>query len=478
MTMPGTTFTRNLPGGVRRAGAVTAGKLAGLLSRGLSRGGGTALPGLVATTIDNSVVHDLGSQLAGIAVITGTNGKTTTSRMLASILDHAQYRLVRNQSGSNLVRGIATSLIERADPLGRIPRSDTLFGVFEVDEAALPEVLQSIHPRTLLLLDLFRDQLDRYGEVATVARVWTAALRQLPAPTCVVVNADDPLLADVAGPLTAKPVYFGIESAQVERSEEHASDVKTCPRCGGAILYDTVFFGHLGHYRCEACGFTRPHPSISACDVRLSGARGSSFVLSTSTGESAIELRLPGLYNVYNALAAAAAASTLGIDPAVIISGLNAATPAFGRMERLRIQDRDVVLALTKNPAGLNEVLRTIIEDETPLSLLMMLNDNIADGRDVSWIWDADIEMLAGKIGQITFAGTRAADMALRFKYAGALPGHTPANICGNTEEAFVHALEATRPGGSLFIVPTYTALLDIRTVLTRLGHARPYWEE
>lgn len=462
----------------RRTAAVTAGKLAGILSRRLNRGGGTALPGLVATAIDDSIVRDLAAQLAGTTIVTGTNGKTTTSRMLATILDGAQYHLIRNQSGSNLVRGIATSLIERSGPLGRIPHSHRLFGVFEVDEAALPDVLRSIQPRVVLLLDLFRDQLDRYGEVATVARVWTAALAQLPSATSVAVNADDPLLADLTGSLTAQTLFFGIESSETERGEEHASDVKTCPRCGGVIVYDRNFFGHLGHYHCESCGFTRPQPAIAAREVRLSGTRGSAFVLSTPDGDCSVELALPGLYNVYNALGAAASAFSLGIDLQSIGAGLTAATPAFGRMERLQVRGRDVVLTLAKNPAGLNEVFRTITQDTAPLNLLMMLNDNIADGRDVSWIWDADVEMLAGRVDHVTFAGTRAADMALRFKYAETLPARASADICTNTEEALAQATEATPVGGTLFIVPTYTALLDIRAVLTRLGYARPYWEE
>jgi UDP-N-acetylmuramyl tripeptide synthase len=462
----------------RRMAAIAAGKLAGALSRVLNRGGGTALPGLVATAIDTSLVSDLAAQLAGIALVTGTNGKTTTSRMLASILDQAHCRLLRNQSGSNLVRGVATSLVECAGLLGAIPRSHDLFGVFEIDEAALPDVLQAIEPRTLTLLDLFRDQLDRYGEVATVARLWSGAIARLQPDTAVIVNADDPLLADLATRVPGGTVYFGVETANTMRVEEHASDVKSCPRCGGPITYDTVYFGHLGHYRCSSCGFARPKPVVVAFDVQLLGIRGSSFRLSTPGGDALVSLKLPGLYNVYNALGAAATAWSLEVDVATIAAGLDASTPPFGRMERLLIQERDVFIALAKNPAGLNEVLRTATEDPAPINLLMMLNDNIADGRDVSWIWDADIEMLEGHVDHVTFAGTRAADMALRFKYAEALPNPGSPDICMDTSHAFARALDAVPPGAPLFIIPTYTALLDIRAALTHLGYARPYWEE
>lgn len=444
----------------------------------MNRGGGTALPGLVAITIDAHVVHDLSAQLAGIGLVSGTNGKTTTSRMLASILDRANYRLLRNQSGSNLIRGVATSLVERANLFGKIPSSPDTFGIFEIDEAALPDVLQAMHPQTLTLLDLFRDQLDRYGEVATVARLWSGAVAKLDAGTSVIINADDPLLGGLVADLAGDAVYFGIESANTTRGEEHASDVKTCPRCGGAITYDTVYFGHLGHYRCSGCGFMRPRPAVAAIDVQLLGIRGSSFRLTTPGGNVSVNLKLPGLYNVYNALGAAATAWSLGIDVGTIAGGLDASTPPFGRMERLQVQGRDVFIALAKNPAGLNEVLRTVTEDPAPLNLMMMLNDNIADGRDVSWIWDADIEMLAGHVAGVTFAGTRAADMALRFKYAEALPTTDSLHICADTQRAFARALEATPAGAPLFIIPTYTALLDIRATLTQLGNARPYWEE
>lgn len=462
----------------RRTAAIAAGKLAGTVSRVLRRGGGTALPGLIATAIDASVVRDLSAQLAGVGLVTGTNGKTTTSRMLASILDQAHFQLLRNQSGSNLVRGVATSLVERAGLLGVIPRSRDLFAIFEIDEAALPEVLQAVHPQTLTLLDLFRDQLDRYGEVATVARLWSDAIKKLKPDTAVIVNADDPLLADLAAGIPEDTVYFGIETANTTRTEEHASDVKTCPRCGGRITYSTSYFGHLGHYRCTGCGFGRPKPLVAAHDVHLLGVRGSSFRLATPGGDAAVSLKLPGLYNVYNALGAAATAWSLGIDADTIASGLDVSTPPFGRMERLQIEGYDVFIALAKNPAGLNEVLRTVTEDPAPLNLMMMLNDNIADGRDVSWIWDADIEMLAGHVDHVTFAGTRAADMALRFKYAQALPDVGSPDICAGSAQALARALEAAPPGSPLFIIPTYTALLDVRATVTRLGYARPYWEE
>jgi UDP-N-acetylmuramyl tripeptide synthase len=462
----------------RLMAAVAAGKVSGTASRLLGRGGGSALPGLVATRLEPNLVRRLSAQLPGGAIlVSGTNGKTTTSRMLGIILSHGGFAPLRNKSGSNLMRGVASALLEETNLLGSLSTDGRSLGLFEVDEAALPEILAALPARTLVLLDLFRDQLDRYGEVATVARHWSGALEQLPASTSLVLNGDDPLIREVAGGRQA--TYFGVESWDGEAVEaEHASDVKACPRCGGVVAYSAVTLGHLGHYRCTVCDLTRPTPNVSAWDVRLHGVEGSSFRLVTPWGEVGVKLPLPGMYNVYNALAAAAAAGTLGLSAPDIGSALAKVSPAFGRMERLQVDGRLVLLALAKNPAGLNEVLRTLLTEPGALHLLVMLNDNTADGKDVSWIWDADVEMLGGRIAVAVFAGTRKEDMALRFKYAGALTEPVEWKLDAETKRAFVTALDRTPPGEKLFIVPTYTALLDIRTTLTRLGYVRPYWED
>lgn len=466
----------------RRVVAVNAGKITALASRQLGRGGGTALPGIVASRVDPGLARDLAGQLElGSVVVSGTNGKTTTSRLLATILTDAGLIPIRNDSGSNLLRGVASSLVRHANLFGNIADQRRTIGLFEVDEAALPGIIGSIAPCILVLLDLFRDQLDRYGEVATIARLWSGALRQLPSDASVVVNADDPLLADTASNLGRPVSYFGIESTTAGTQQmSHASDVKACPRCGGPIHYSVVFFGHLGHYRCDRCSFSRPAPEVTAAVVEPLGVEGVTFTLRARGRQVPVSLPLPGLYNVYNALAAAAVAGRLGIDLDAIAAGLGRATPAFGRMERLSVEGRDVFLALAKNPTGLNEVLRTILQSRTRLHLLLMLNDNVADGHDVSWIWDADVEMLAGRVDSVVSAGTRGADMGLRLKYGGVIAaGADPAwELVLNTEAALGRAIALTPPGDTLFIVPTYTALLAVRETLAGLGHVRPYWEE
>jgi UDP-N-acetylmuramyl tripeptide synthase len=465
----------------RRAVAVNAAKVSAAASRALRRGGGTALPGIIAERVHPAIARELSGQLAcGSIAVSGTNGKTTTSRFLAAILQDAGYQPIRNQAGSNLMRGVATSLVERATVLGNLPSGRTI-GLFEVDEAALPGVVRAIAPSHLLLLNLFRDQLDRYGEVVTLARLWSDALANLPDGATVVANADDPLVALTALESGCQPVFFGLDPPpDAATGVEHAGDIKACPRCSGRIDYSAVALGHLGIYRCSSCGFARPEPTIRARSIRLEGADSSRFELRTPAGETAVRLPLPGMYNVYNAVAASALASTLAVSPGLIGAGLARTRPAFGRMERLEAEGRSVVIALAKNPAGLNEVVRTVLADPEPLHLLVMLNDNTADGHDVSWIWDADIEPLRGRLASVVFGGTRAGDMALRFKYAEAA-AHGPEprwQIEPETAAAFRAALGYTPPGGRLFIVPTYTALLDVRDLLSRLGYARPYWEE
>lgn len=468
---------------LRLATAVAAAKLASLATRALGKGGGTALPGLVATRLHPGVVGELSQQLErGSVVVSGTNGKTTTSRLLSAIFTASGNAPLHNHAGSNLMRGLASSMIGNANFLGRLSPRARGVGLFEVDEAALPEVLHTLEPSRVLLLNLFRDQLDRYGEVATIARLWREAILALSTTSTVIANADDPLIVEVVGETrTTSVLYFGIESGERKlQMTEHASDVKSCPRCGGKITYDAVFLGHLGHYHCDACRLHRPTPSISASDVCLRGMEGSTFFLCTADQAVAVTLPLPGLYNVYNALAAAASAWSLGVTLPTIAASLDGATAAFGRMERIEVEDREIILALAKNPAGLNEVLRTVADDPARVHLLVMLNDNTADGHDVSWIWDADIEMLRERLAAVVFSGTRANDIALRFKYAGLLdPGVPPRwRVIADSRAALREILALTPSGNRLYIVPTYTALLDVRAVLTASGHVKAYWKD
>jgi lipid II isoglutaminyl synthase (glutamine-hydrolysing) len=461
---------------MRLAAGVAAAKAVGTLARSAGRGGGTSLPGKVLTRVEPHAIGRLASHLErGSVVISATNGKTTTAAMVASILERTGARLVHNHAGANMAGGIASALAAASRRGGRELTGD--LGLFEVDEFWLGAVVEELDPRALLLGNLFRDQLDRYGELETIADRWAAVVA---GRSGLVLNADDPLVADLGRVCAGAPVYFGVDDDSLALPElQHASDSKHCRRCGHAYAYEAVYLAHLGHYRCPQCGQRRPEPSVIATAVELRGIRSAAFTLR----EQRVELPLPGLYNVYNALGAAALTLSLGIGLEDVVAGLENVAPAFGRAETIALGGRPTSILLVKNPAGANEVLRTLVLEGGELDLLGVLNDRTADGRDVSWVWDADWELLVPHVRRITCAGTRAAELALRLKYAG-LPTERIV-VIEDLETALDAALadgersgdeRAARGSGPLYVVPTYTALLELRELLTRRGDAEAYW--
>jgi UDP-N-acetylmuramyl tripeptide synthase len=432
---------------------VAAARAAGALSRRSGRGG-TSLPGKLLMRMEPHAIARLSARLRrGSAVISATNGKTTTAAMVAGILERAGARLVHNRAGANMAGGVATALLDG-------PR-DADTGLFEVDEFWLGHVVDELHPRALLLANLFRDQLDRYGELDTIADRWAQVAATTDA--ALVLNADDPTVADLGR--GASSTYFGVEDDSMALAEmQHASDATHCRRCGAPYVYDAVYLGHLGRYHCESCGATRPEPHVAARAITLQGVRGARFTLSTPDGQRDIALPLPGLYNVYNALGAAALSMQLGATLDQVAAGLAAVSPAFGRAETLRVAGRELSILLIKNPAGANEVLRTLVLEDGEHDLLCVLNDNIADGRDVSWVWDADFEVLAPRVRRATCSGTRAAEMALRLKYAG-MPSDRLV-VEPHLDAALDRALGDG--DGALYALPTYTAMLALRDALGR----------
>ena len=450
---------------------IAAARAVGELARRAGRGGGTSLPGKVLTRLDPKAIERLASRLPqGCAIVSSTNGKTTTAAMAAAILERGGTRLVHNRAGANMAGGVASTLLQAAHRGGAI---DGQLGLFELDEFWLDQVVPQLRPRAVLLGNLFRDQLDRYGELETIADRWAATVAGLPAGAALACNADDPLIADL-GRHHAGTRYFGVEDPAMATAEmQHASDSKHCRRCGHAYEYDAVYMGHLGVYHCPNCGQRRPDPTVSAHDIRLHGTRGATFVLAAGSDQAEIELPLPGLYNVYNALGAATLCLSLGVSLETIAAGLAAVSPAFGRAERVTIGAQELSILLIKNPAGANEILRTLALEPDELDLLAILNDRTADGRDISWVWDADFEMLTGHVRRVTCAGTRAAELALRLKYAG-LPEErlTVVPALGAALDA---ALQAS-PDGRVFALPTYTALLELRAELQRRGHVSAFW--
>jgi UDP-N-acetylmuramyl tripeptide synthase len=472
---------------VRLAVASAAARAAGALSRRTGRGG-TSLPGKVLLRVEPDAIGELSSRLTGgSSVISATNGKTTTAAMVASILERGGARLVHNRAGANMAGGVASALLQG--------RGDT--GLFEVDEFWLGQVVDQLHPRALLLANLFRDQLDRYGELETIADRWAELVARSPG-TALVLNADDPTIADLgrarvegrdapaAGAAAGAPgvVYFGVEDDRVALPGlPHASDAKHCRRCGRPYVYDAVFLGHLGRYRCPTGHADRPAPSVAAEDVVLEGVRAARFTLRTPEGRRSVRLPLPGLYNVYNALGAAALALRLGAPLDDVVAGLEAVSPAFGRAETVRIGGREMAILLVKNPAGANEVVRTLALEEGEHDLLGVLNDRTADGKDVSWVWDADFEILAPRIRRAVCSGTRAPELAVRLKYAGVPPERLV--VESDLGRALDTALAGAGAGdtaagaaaaGPLFAIPTYTAMLELRELLVARGQAASSW--
>jgi UDP-N-acetylmuramyl tripeptide synthase len=291
-----------------------------------------------------------------------------------------------------------------------------------------------------------------------------------------VLNADDPAIADLGRERDAPVLYFGVEDDSLALAGmAHAADAKHCRRCGAPYVFEAIYLGHLGHYHCPSCGQTRPAPTVTATRVILQGVRAASFTLQTPAGEAEVALALPGLYNVYNALAAAAMATSLEIGLPEIVAGLEATKAAFGRAETVHIGGREMQMLLVKNPAGANEVLRTLALEPGEHDLLGVLNDKIADGRDVSWIWDADFELLAGRVRRATCSGSRAPELALRLKYAGIDPARirVQADLPSALREA---ASDGSDPQTPLYALPTYTAMLALRELLVARGEASSAW--
>jgi UDP-N-acetylmuramyl tripeptide synthase len=445
---------------------VAAARGVAALSRLAGTGAGTTVPGKLLSRLDPDAIDRLAARLpAGAAVVSATNGKTTTTAMAAEIL-RPRLRLAHNAAGANLVSGVASTLLAS---------DGAELGLFEVDEGALPEVMRRVRPRAVCLGNLFRDQLDRYGELERVAERWRDAAAALPETAELVVDGDDPQLAALAE-AHGRVTVFGLDDPRLARpSLQHAADSKYCVRCGAPYEYAAAYVGHLGEYRCPSCGHARPPLDVLAREIELHGLERAEFELATPEGARRVELTLPGLYNVYNALAAAALARALGASLDEIVAGLARFSAAFGRFERIPVGGKQLLLLLVKNPAGANEAVRTLVDGGPPRVAVIALNDAIADGRDVSWIWDVDFEPLLGGLERLVASGSRAAELALRFRYGGL--DEAAIEVEPDLERALDRGLELTPAGGELVVLPTYTAMLALQAVVVGRGLARPYWE-
>jgi UDP-N-acetylmuramyl tripeptide synthase len=443
-------------------------RLAGAASRLTGRGGGTTLPGHVLLRLAPDAPSVLAERLPdGVALLSATNGKTTTCTLLAGLLE-PDRRVCRNASGANLMTGVAATLA--AAPSG------ARVGVLEVDEAALPGVVGAVRPRVIALGNLSRDQLDRHGELDMIADRWRAMVADLGPATTLVLGADDPVV-DALGADRAGVLRYGLDDPAVALPHrDEAADSRACVRCGAPYAYDQVYLGHLGAYRCPRGDHDRGVLDLAARDIRLDGTRGTTFRLDAPDGTSEVRLALPGLYNVENALAAIAVAYALGVPTATAAARMAGLDAAFGRFERIPIDGREAILLLIKNPTAGNEALRAIRADAEGEQVVLALNDRIADGRDTSWIWDVDVEGAFELATGVTCAGTRAEDLAVRLRYAGIAPERF--DVVRNPTAALDRAIAASPPGGRVILLATYTAMLELHRDLARRGLTRAFWEE
>lgn len=463
---------------IRLGASVGLAKVAAAAIQMLGKGGGTSAPGLVAERIDPAMLSKLTSRLAhGSIVIAGTNGKTTTSRMVADVFTANGMEVVHNRSGSNLVRGVVSAFVARASITGN-PGGDV--AVIETDEAAFPDIVRLVRPRVILLNNLFRDQLDRYGELDAVARMWKAALAGVDSSTTVLFNADDPGLAEIVRDIPAMTVPFGLSEQRHVLSElPHAADAGVCRHCGAALEYRALYVSHLGDWFCPECGHSRPQLEVAGYGIELNGVESVQMRIDLDGEPAEFEIGVPGLYNAYNLVAAVAAARAFDVPTATIAGAMRAFQSAFGRIERVAYRDRRLTIALVKNPVGFNEVLRMLTANSRELQVpaLIAINDKDADGRDVSWLWDVDFELLAHGTGRISTTGIRGSDMANRLKYAGIQPDRILplADALNEGLDTFVASIPE---GGQGYILPTYTAMLELRSVLADRGALESFWEQ
>lgn len=416
------------------------GRLIVYVSRLLNLGNGSTWPGHIALLLNPNFIKQLitGNRDLRTILIAGTNGKTTTAKLVQAILEKDNKRVFQNAAGANLLNGIASSLIFNSSLNGKIHKD---FAIFEIDENTLPLVLKEItNPAYIVLLNLFRDQLDRYGEVNTIVSKWRSAFKKINDETILILNADDPQIASI-GEARKNVLYFGIKTSENSKEKlQHASDSTYCPKCNESLTYKSIYFSHLGDWICRKCGFK--HPS--------------------QTFTSSSRYPLTGIYNQYNVNAAFLLAQTLRINEEVINLALSEFKPAFGRQEIIDEKGKKVQVILSKNPTSFNESLRTVASLKAD-NLLFVLNDRVPDGRDVSWIWDVDFEDYKTFFKNITVSGDRTFDMELRLKYAEYKNYKADENLIN----AIQIALNNMREDEILFVLATYSAMLEIRKILT-----------
>jgi lipid II isoglutaminyl synthase (glutamine-hydrolysing) len=463
----------------RLALALAAGKAAGTASKMLRAGGGTSFPGSLANRIDPRILQKVtAASDAHTVVVTGSNGKTTTCRMLAALARTGGLRVTQNRAGSNLLQGVISAAVRGTDLRGRM---DAQLLLLEVDEGAVRLVTPQMQPDTFLITNIFRDQLDRFGELYSMARGLESVIEALPATATVILNGDDPLVASLAPAAAARRLYFGIQDGTAGTTvPEHAADTIRCVRCQHPLTYRAAYLSHLGDYSCPECGNGRPNLDIAVTAVRPLPRTGSEITVETPAGAFSLPVPLPGLHNVYNAAAALACATALTVpwplEPTQVRRAMAGLRPAFGRLEEIQAGERRVLLAFVKNPTSYNTTMREVLKRPGRKHVLAAHSNTVVDGEDFAWLWDVDLEQLVPQLASLTVSGTRAEEVALRFKYAGVDPAIM--RVIPGREAAFQTALNGIPAGESLHIFAGYTPMRELRSFMQRRAWVAPFWQE
>lgn len=425
--------------------------------------GGTNFPGKVALKFDKHILKTI-SQDYKVVLITGTNGKTTTTSLIYNMVKDSGKKVITNNTGANMLPGIISCFIEN---YSLRKHSDELYAVIEVDEANLKFVTEYVTPEIITVTNLFRDQLDRYGEVYTTLKKIREGIEPVE-NTKLVLNGDESLLGDLG--LKNQTIYYGFNCSPNNATKvDINADAKFCIKCKSPYHYHFLTYSHLGDFFCENCGYKRPELQYSLDSIKELTAEGSLVEINGND----YYINQPGIYNIYNALCAFSVSKTLGIENSVIFNALKSTRSSFGRQETLLIEDKDVKIILVKNPAGFDQAINTISLDKKAMNIALLLNDNYADGRDVSWIWDVNFEKLAElKINKVMIGGIRLYDMAVRLKVAGLETDSF--KTCDTFDKLLAEITSCSE--NKVYILATYTAMINLRKYLHGKGYIKKLW--
>lgn len=443
--------------------------------------GGTALPGLLVEKVYSKIFDDIATNFSQkIIVISGTNGKTSTTNILSNIFENTEISVISNFSGSNLERGVISAYLDSLNNFGQFISPNSVL-ILEIDEGVLPQVAEKIKPAMIILLNLFRDQLDRYGEIENIRSRWMNTFaKDMFVKSKLIVNADDFLLSDIAKSFQGEVSYFGIDDQLLsENTSNRITEISYC-YCGKKIIHNLLYYAHIGKWQCSHCDNMRKQPDIIATNIQLSN-NGIRFNLKSNSDSRFFESSSIGLFSVYNAIAAFSALIKLGINLEYIHDSFKVNHQIFGRQESFIIKERKIKLFLVKNPAGLDQVIDALMQkkhihenqNQQKINLLFALNSRIEDGKDVSWIYDADFETLTSGVGNLVVSGERLHDLALRFVIAGASNFEVEQNI----KKALSAIISKSEQGSDIYLLLTYSAMMDYRKYIAKISGRKPFWQ-